>query len=59
MELFILLFALFVGSVFYMLPTLIAFNIDHKDKLSIALLNFFTGWSFVGWVLSLVWAVKK
>ena len=59
MEIFIILFALFVGSVFYMLPTLIAFNIDHKDKLSIAMLNFFTGWSFIGWVLSLVWAVKK
>jgi hypothetical protein len=24
----------------------------------IAVLNFFTGWTFIGWVIALVWALK-
>jgi len=46
------------GFVMYFLPTLIALVRDKKDKLSIFLLNFFLGWSVIGWVVALVWALK-
>ncbi len=39
-----------------MLPTIIAY-LGKKSNLTIILLvNFFLGWSFVGWIVSLIWA---
>jgi hypothetical protein len=46
------------GFVMYFLPSLIALARDKRDKLSIFLLNFFLGWSVIGWVVALIWAVK-
>jgi hypothetical protein len=46
------------GFVSYFLPTIIALVRERHDKLSIFLLNFFLGWSIVGWVIALVWACK-
>jgi hypothetical protein len=46
------------GFVFYFLPTLIALARSKRNTLSIFLLNFFLGWTFIGWVIALVWAVK-
>ena len=46
------------GFVMYFLPSLIALARDKRDKLSIFLLNFFLGWSVIGWVVALVWALK-
>ena len=43
----------------YFLPTLIAFLRQHKNKLAIFLLNLLLGWTILGWVVSLVWAVMK
>ena len=31
----------------------------HRDHLSIYILNLFLGWSFLGWVIALIWAVTK
>jgi len=39
------------------MPTLVGIN--NKKRLAISLLNLFLGWTFVGWVAALVWAVKK
>lgn len=44
---------------FYFLPTLVAFSRQHKNKLAIFLLNLFLGWTVLGWVGSLVWAVVR
>lgn len=41
----------------YFLPTLIAMARHNVNTLAIFLLNFFTGWTFVGWIASLIWAV--
>ena len=41
----------------YFLPTIIAAARGNINTLAIFLLNFFTGWTFVGWVASLIWAV--
>ena len=47
----------------YFLPTIIARRRKHKNENSIVALNFFLGWTFIGWVISLSWAfsdnVKK
>ena len=47
-----------VGFVSYFLPSIIALARSKRNLLSIFLLNLFLGWTFVGWVVALVWAVK-
>jgi len=46
------------GFVLYFLPAIIAFARNKRDTTSILLLNFFLGWTAIGWVIALVWAVK-
>lgn len=43
----------------YFLPTIAALARSKRDTLSIFLLNFFLGWSVIGWVVALVWALKQ
>ncbi|MFO0879974.1 MAG: superinfection immunity protein [Gemmataceae bacterium] len=43
----------------YAVPTLVAFLRDHHNKLAILAVNLFFGWSGVGWVLALVWALTE
>jgi Superinfection immunity protein len=47
------------GFVMYFLPTIIAFARSKRDTTSILLLNFFLGWTMIGWVVALVWAAKN
>ncbi len=43
----------------YFIPTIVAYY-RHKDNfMAILLLNFFLGWTLVGWVVALVWATTK
>ena len=46
------------GFVVYFLPSIIAFARSKRDTTAILLLNFFLGWTMIGWVVALVWAVK-
>ena len=46
-----------VGS--YFLPYIMAWEKKHKDRTAIGVVNFFLGWTLLGWVVALVWAVKK
>ena len=48
-----------VSLSFYYIPTIIGIIRKKKDIIAIAVLNTFLGWSLVGWVISLVWALKK
>lgn len=43
----------------YFIPTIVAYKRGKVNKMSILLLNFFLGWSLIGWVVSLVWATAK
>jgi len=43
----------------YFLPTIIALILRRKNTLAIFLLDLFLGWSLIGWVIALVWAVAK
>jgi Superinfection immunity protein len=52
----LLLIVLFIP---YWIPTIIAFVRKHPSKVAILALNFFFGWSFIGWVASLVWALSN
>jgi hypothetical protein len=46
------------GFVMYFLPSIIAFARSKRDTMAILLLNFFLGWTMIGWVVALVWALK-
>jgi T4 superinfection immunity protein len=46
------------GFVIYFLPTILAFARNKRDTSAILLLNLFLGWTMIGWVVALVWAVK-
>jgi Superinfection immunity protein len=43
----------------YFLPTLVAWWREHPSENSIAVINFFFGWTFLGWVLALAWSVSS
>ncbi len=43
----------------YMAPTIVAEARKKSDTAAIAALNIFLGWSVLGWVIALVWALKK
>jgi len=43
----------------YFIPSIVAYNRQVKNRTSVLILNIFLGWTFVGWVIALVWAVKK
>ena len=40
----------------YFLPTICAF--DKKSCAGVFVINLFLGWTFVGWVIALAWAVS-
>ncbi|MNP00010.1 hypothetical protein D3C76_917940 [compost metagenome] len=50
--------AVFIPA-FYMLPTIEAWLRKNNNLGAIAAVNFFLGWSLLGWVAALVWAFKK
>jgi ABC-type sugar transport system permease subunit len=46
-------------SIFYFLPFAIAFNKKRANTGAIFALNLFLGWTLIGWVVALVWALKE
>ena len=46
------------GFIMYFQPSIIAIARSKRDIAGIVLLNFFLGWTMIGWVVALVWAVK-
>lgn len=52
-------FPFFLASVaLYFLPTIIGASRHKTNLVGIFLVNFFLGWSIIGWVIALVWAVS-
>lgn len=45
-----------LGLGIYLLPAGIAFLRGHQSSVAIALVTVLLGWSFIGWVVALVWA---
>ena len=51
---------IFIMSVLaYFLPSFVAYGRNHNNSNAILALNFFLGWTFIGWVVSLVWALTN
>jgi hypothetical protein len=40
----------------YLFPAIVAALRRHKNQNAIAVLNFLTGWTVLGWVVAIVWA---
>lgn len=49
-------FLLLLAFAAYFLPSLVAGMRDHRNRSAICLVNVLLGWTFVGWVVALVWA---
>lgn len=53
------LFLFLIVMCIYFLPTILACCEGKKNRAAIFFLNLLLGWTFFGWVASLVWAVCK
>ena len=49
--------ALVVGLILYFIPTIVAGIREKQNGMAITMLNLFLGWTFIGWVVALVWAL--
>lgn len=47
-----------VSVALYFLPTIIAASRKKTNLVGIFLVNFLLGWSVIGWVVALIWAVS-
>jgi hypothetical protein len=50
---------LIIMGLIYFIPSIVANNRNHKQFNAILLLNIFLGWTFIGWVVALIWAVTN
>ena len=47
------------GFILYFLPAIIAFARSKRDAGAILVLNLLLGWTAIGWIIALVWALKQ
>ena len=50
------LLGLVISTAVYFLPTIIGGVRKKRNLISIGLLNFFLGWTVIGWIIALIWA---
>jgi len=43
----------------YMIPSILAEQRQHRNLTAIVILNLFLGWTFLGWVGALIWAIIR
>ena len=55
----VVILLLFSGLVIfvYLFPSFVALQRKHANTTAICVLNILVGWSFIGWVAALVWAL--
>ncbi len=46
-----------IGLAIYFVPTVVASLRNHRNVLAIAIVNLLFGWSCIGWVVALIWAL--
>ena len=56
-DLAIITMSLIAVVFFYMIPTIVAMSRGHRNSISIAVVNIFFGWTLVGFVGCLAWAL--
>lgn len=54
-----LILIVFVLTCIYFIPSIVAKQRKHYDVFAIFITNLFLGWTFLGWVISLIWAMKR
>jgi hypothetical protein len=59
MDAFLGVIMLFGALFLYFLPTMLAYRRYNRNAGAIFALNFFLGWTLLGWVAALVWALTK
>lgn len=47
------------AAVAYLVPAVIASRRKHRNANAIFIINLFFGWTFLGWVISLAWALTN
>jgi hypothetical protein len=47
------------AAALYLLPSALALARQHRNRDAVIALNVLAGWTIVGWVIALVWAVYK
>lgn len=55
-DLILILIVALIGALVYFLPTFIAVRRQHRNAVPILLVNLFLGWSFLGWLVALIWS---
>lgn len=57
------IFGLFIYVAIFILyfwPSILAYRFNHKKNAdAIFLLNLFLGWTFIGWIIALIWSTTK
>lgn len=47
-----------VGFFIWGLPIFIAYYYGHPKFIGVCLLNIFLGWTGIGWIIALIWAIR-
>lgn len=47
---------LLILAILYFIPTMNAILAGHQNSFAIFVLNFFLGWTLIGWVGALIWS---
>ena len=48
-----------VGFGIYVLPALLAWSMGSPQRVAIALVDLLLGWTVIGWIAALIWAVMS
>ncbi len=59
MLILVFLVGFIISAAIYLIPTIIAVKVDHPNKTAIIVLNILGGWTFIVWVIALVWSLTK
>ena len=53
----VVLLTFLISAAIYLIPGIVAFMRDHRNKAAIILTNVLFGWTVLGWFIALIWAV--
>lgn len=59
MEIIFVMIGVIIATAVYFLPTIVAFNRGHASKMGIFIVNFLFGFTFLFWIVALVWAFSN
>ncbi len=51
--------SIYIAGLFYLTPSLIAWYRAHHNRAAIIALNLLLGWTVLGWIGALIWALTR